>query len=241
MIFSGLTKEFSTNLGFVESHLSIGNFPIIEQGESLRIARGEVAQGRPAYLKANKNSKDLMVYLNPEDGGVVTASVVPGLHYVNSHGLGRRLGTTDRLESFVGILKSGFTSPSAEHNVYMLTNNHLDERWKAGYPVGGDSYRSYMGRDNVQDRGWVIGDSLRVVLWSGFVGFNDSRVSERGIVGNIRIVWATPTTDLEGVVVTAPGSDWDARISFYQRLYNENRLLAPIDVYDVRGNHIRIG
>jgi len=213
-------------LGLLESNFALGDFPRIQRGESLVIARKEVGEGRPAYLKAKKGGKDLMVYLNPERNGVVTARVVPGLHYVTSHGLGRYVGTSDRLQSFASILRNGFESPTPEDNVVLLTLNHKEEKWRAGYPVERNVYRSYMRKDNVQDRGEVMGDSLRVVLWSGFVGFNNSIVSVRGV---------------GGVVVTAPGSDWRRRVEFYTRLYEDKQLLAPIELYDVHGRHERIG
>ncbi len=242
MYFSRLHKEFSRNLGLFESNFGLGDFPRIQMGESLAIARKEVEEGRPAYLKAKKGDRNLMVYLRPERSGVVTASVVPGLHYVTSHGLGRELGTSSRLDSFASILKKGFDSPTAEDNVFLLTDNHEEERWRTGYPVDHNAHDvSYMGNRNVQDRGEVVGDSLRIVLWSGFWGFNTAKINPTGIKGNVRVVWATPTTDLEGVVVTAPGSNWGKRVDFYKSLYEHQQLLAPIDLYNVNGDHERIG
>lgn len=241
MNFSSIHREFSSKLGFIESSLGLGDFPRIQGGESLAIAREEIKNGRPAYLKATKGGRNLMVYLKPEQDGVISASVVPGLHYVTSHGLGIHVGTSDRLESFASILRNGFISPAPENNVSLLTSNHEEEKWRSGYPVERYVLKSYMGRDNVQDRGEVIGDSLRLILWSGFSGFNNAKVSERGIGGDTRSVWRCPTTDLEGVIVTSPRSNWDKRVSFYENLYNEKQLLAPIDVYDLDGRHVRIG
>lgn len=241
MDFSRLHKEFSTDLGFFEGNFGLHDFPKIESGEPLAVARQEIAEGRPAYLKATKGDRNLMVYLKPEREGVVTARVVPGLHYVTSHGLGIYVGHSDRLESFASILTNGFVSPAPGDNVVLLTSNYVDEKWQSGYPVENCASKDYMGKGNTQEKGEVKGDSLRIVLWSGFSGFNNAKVSKSGVGGDIRPVWRCPTTDLEGVVVTAPGSNWGKRVDFYRSLYEHEQLLAPIDLYDVNGRHEHIG
>lgn len=239
-----LSKEFSRALGFWESVLDRREFPVIERGKALTIARKKIMEGRPAYLRASKDSQKLMVYLEPIKNGLVQASVVPALHFITSHGLGRQIGTSDRLESFAEILKRGFDSPTVEQNAYMLTSKYNLERWQTGYPYQSESelYGWPTRKQNSQDRGEVVGDSLRVVLWSGFYGyihessFEYSKETEQNTIA----VWDTPVGYVEGVVVTSPGSNWGQRVEFYQKLHKDRNLIAPIDIYDVRGNRVRV-
>ncbi|HBD02327.1 MAG: hypothetical protein UX38_C0003G0047 [Microgenomates group bacterium GW2011_GWC1_46_16] len=242
MSFQGLGREFSKNLSFFESGLG-GVFPAIERGKALEIARQEIAEGRPAYLKAKKDSQALMVYVEPRRDGLVWASVVPALHFVTSHGLGRHQGTTDRVESFAEILRQGFRSPTGENNALLLTPGYGEEKWKSGYPrekINGYFGGWYMTKQNAQDRGANKGDSLRVVLWSGFYAENRVKVQKGGIQKNSTCVDGTSIGYVEGVVVTAPGSDWRQRIEYYRNLYREQRLHAPLEIFDVQGQRVRV-
>lgn len=228
-----MTWTLSPELGWWErvGQTLFSGLPKIDDVRGLVSARELVRQGKSAYLSGTKAGLQAMMLLMPSEGGLLTVSRVPALHFVTNR------GSSGRLDSFMHILRTGFSSFEGDDNAFLLTSGYVQESVEWGYPYDEKWRHAFMGPMNAavgEEDGFAVrGDSLRVVLWAGFVRgtyIHENRL-ETGFVPNTVHVRQTPVQYVEGVVVTAPGSDWSQRVAHYSSLYRKYGCIAPLALH----------
>lgn len=214
--------EFSRSLGDEELRQAVSmGLPQIVGGNELTIARRTVIEGRQAFVRGRYDERDVMVSLEPTDQAV-DAFVTPALHFISG-----AVSGGNKLDDFIGIMQAGFVNTTMRpYNAYLLTSRYM-EQLRATVQGG------YMGLISELSQPDLAGDSLRILLWSGF----SASYIDPLYHGDLRLgcVVRTAVDDLQGIALVAEGEDFDERVERYRGIYSQNKLIAPLYVVDAGG------